>query len=71
MQGTDLLGHTFDLIKLDKQQECYLVQYAVDGRLLDPFFEPCVNCEGMNKSEFLDYLKGQSLAMKDYMEAKA
>lgn len=66
----ELQGHAFELMKLEKRNDLYLTQFAIDGKPYPAFYEPAQNCEGMREEEFMAYLKSQALGMKDYVETK-
>jgi hypothetical protein len=66
----ELQGHTFEFVKLEKVNDLYLTQVAIDGKLYPSFYEPAQNCEGMKEVEFLNYLRAQSLGMKEYVETR-
>lgn len=64
----ELQGHSFERIHLEKRGECWLAQYAVDGKLYPPFFEPHENVAELSEEEFFDYMKSQALTMQQYVE---
>ncbi len=59
------------MVHLDKEGECWRAQFAVDGKLYPPFFEPHGNVVHMREEEFLDHMKSQALTMQEYVEQKA
>ena len=67
----ELEGHTFERITLEKVSDYWLAQYAVDGKLYPPFFEPHHNVAELNEEEFFDHMKAQALTMQEYVEQKA
>lgn len=54
-------GHKFELIRLERVGEYWLVQFAIDGKKYDPFHEPHSNVRNMNHEQFMLHLKAQSL----------
>lgn len=70
-QYPELQGHTFERVKLQKTGEHWLAQFAVDGKLYPPFFEPHHNVLDMNDDQFQDHMKSQALTMQEYVEQKA
>lgn len=67
----ELAGHTFEIMALHKVGECWLAQFAVDGKPYPPFFEPHHNVIEKNEDEFLDHMRSQALTMQEYVEQKA
>lgn len=57
----EIAGHRFELIRLEKVGEYWLVQFAIDGKKRDPFHEPHSNVEHMSREQFMTHLKAQSL----------
>lgn len=55
-------------MKLEPVNDLFLTQWAIDGVPYPSFYEPKENCEGMKEAEFLNYLRSQSLGMKEYVE---
>lgn len=74
MVGTfypELVGHRFEILHLDKTGECWLAQFAVDGKLYPPFYEPHANVVDLNEDDFLNHMRSQALTMQEYVERKA
>ena len=67
----ELEGHSFEILKLEKPSEHWLVQFAVDGKPYPPFFEPHHNVADLKEEEFLSHMKSQALTMKEYVEQTA
>ena len=66
----EIAGHRFEMIRLERLGEMWYVQWAVDGRLYPAFFEPHNNVSHMPESEFLAYMKCQSLTMMAHVNSQ-
>jgi hypothetical protein len=64
----ELVGHRFEILRLESMGEQWYAQFAVDGRPNPPFFVPKSNVFHMQEDEFLEYMKCQSLTMACYAE---
>lgn len=64
----ELAGHSFEILHLKQDGEMWFAQFAVDGKPYPAFFEPKSNVHHMKESEFLDYMRCQSLTMMAYVE---
>jgi hypothetical protein len=67
----ELIGHKFEMLRLVKDGECWLAQFAVDGRPYPPFFEPHGNVVDMTEDQFLDHMRSQALTMQEYVDQSA
>ena len=67
-QYAEISGHSFEIIKLQREGEQWFAQFAIDGRKYPPFYEPHVNVVDMDEQTFLLHMKSQSLGMKQYTE---
>ena len=66
----EIAGHRFELIRLEKSGDNWLVQFAIDGRKYPAFYEPHSNVAKMDRHQFLRHLQAQSLtSMQMVMEA--
>lgn len=66
VEAMEISGHSFDILKLEKQGENWLAAFAVDGELAPPFYEPHQNVADLKSEEFLIHMKSQALAMVSY-----
>jgi hypothetical protein len=66
----EIVGHRFEIMRLESMGEMWFAQFAVDGRPYPAFFEPKSNVHQMAEDEFLAYMKCQALTMVSYVEQK-
>jgi hypothetical protein len=66
----EIVGHRFEILRLESMGEMWYAQFAVDGRPYPAFFEPKSNVDTMKEDEFLAYMKCQSLTMVAHVEQK-
>jgi hypothetical protein len=64
----EIVGHRFEILRLESMGEMWYAQFAVDGRPYPAFFEPKSNVDAMKEDEFLAYMKCQSLTMVAHVE---
>jgi hypothetical protein len=63
LEGIELEGHSFEILKLTKEGENWLAQFAVDGVPYPPFYEPHANVVDMDGDSFLVHMKSQALTV--------
>lgn len=66
LDNLETKSHTFEIILLEKQNDFWRCQMAIDGMLSPEFIEPHAHVVEMNSEEFLTYMKSQSLGMLEY-----
>jgi hypothetical protein len=66
----EIVGHQFEIMRLEDMGEMWFAKFAVDGRPYPAFFEPKSNVSQMLEPEFLAYMKCQALTMVSYVEQK-
>lgn len=71
INALETAGHRFELLKLERTGENWLVQFAIDGRKYPPFYEPHVNVINLREQEFMRHLQAQSLTMIGLEEMRA
>lgn len=59
----ELEGHQFEILKLSREGENWLAQFAIDGIPFPPFYEPHCNVIEMKQDEFIDHMKSQALTV--------
>ena len=63
-------GHTFDIVRLEKNSNFWICQIAIDGVLRKEFLEPAENVADLNSREFETYIKAQAIGMPPYGQTR-
>lgn len=65
-------GHLVELIRLERINDCWKVEAAVDGvKIPQPFYEPVGNVVDLDEDALMAHLKDQAIGFAEYYNGRA